>query len=389
MTSYFKKDDIPSILGAINTYTLKLENSKDVCYFEKIAYLIKDNARSRAWITSPILSVVYCLYQEDIKWLVALQWLLKLKIPDIRINKSLPLPFLVALDNTMDILELFIDNGYDINERVKLKNGYVSIYNFIEPSKDSVNLIYKGGWRPTCGNSPTDLPNIILNEYLDINTISDILDQYFSFNNPNQAYILDNLSLLHESNLVVYLARRWNKQDKRILLNIMSDPRWTYDTIFYTININPTLESLLADELIEHDDRPLLFKNTKNITNYLQTASRRQESAYMYLSTDKNTELSSDQAYSWINNKWVDYIYTYLPSTIPKSLLYSPLFSERYIKVLSNWMNNKNILDNTERYSQSVHETLRVQMNVIAWIEENYWFSSWVIYGLYMKIMNI
>lgn len=395
MTPYFKKDDISSILGAINSLTASLEQHKTTKDFEKLAYLIKDHPRSRQWITAPIINVVYNLYCSNSEWFPLLEWLFEMKVPITRRGNDPPLSFLVAMDDEKSVLFLFNKYGYDINERFLLKSdgSYVSIYNFLDPDSDSVPLIYEGGWRPVSCNYPTDLATIILREQLSREQIGEIWGYYFTESDPNRANILDTFDWLGKSNLLFYLCRRWTTQDKRILLTLLEDPRWSYDSIRYAIFINKDLKGLMGEELVKHNDRAMLFEGKSDMKEFLDTHRNRCQAGYCYLlgllGKKEEHMFTSDEAYEWMDVRWASCVADYLPYDIDIAVLFHPEFPKRYLKGLRKWMEHKGYpkTQASIELNMGIHQSLCIQMNVIAWVHANFWFSNWRLRELYEYVL--
>jgi hypothetical protein len=385
--TYFVKDNISSVLGAIQSLTKSVEQYRDISDFEKLAFIINDHPNVRPYITSPVFEVVYNMYREDSRWLQVLDWLFRMNVPMVRKNNSLPMSFKSALDNEKRVLELYVKYNYDINERF-LYDSYISIYNCLDVDSDLVPLIFRGGWRPVASNSPTDLPLIILRQQLGLPEIKEVLEYYFTDSNPNIANIEDKMDPMKKSNLLTYLARRWKNQDGRILLSILEDPRWSYDSVRYAIIVNSDLYGLLGEELDRHDNRPQLFGNHMDPHEYIVTHRDRCQAGYRYLMNiileSPMKKMNSQEMYAWIDDEWTDCISDYLPKWADRGILYNQAFSQRYLKGLLEYTDFTGNVD----LPLNVHQSLCIQMNAIAYFHDHYWFPEWRLRRLYEQVFN-
>jgi len=400
-------DNISEVLGNIKNLSIRLQKFGYLKDFESIASFLTDDIKR--WISVSIPSILYKLYKKDNRWIVFFEWSLIEHLPIINSSNELPLSFQIAKDGDSKLLALLVKYKYDINERflthTENKSEYISIYNVIQDKAD-VQIIFNGGWRPICTNKGTDLAYIILNKQLKKDSILKILSTYFMYDDPNRCLLEDNSEVLDKIDLLSYLVKNWTNQDIEILNFLLSDPRWEYDTIFYARLRTNTLVTYLDDKLKTHDNRPILFKDKIYIWDYIFTLMERNQTAYTYImtticdSTEVNShchlvkfindtdkyKVTSDEAYTFMNNVWVGCIANYLPYDISPNILYNPIFAMKVCSYLEHWgrCKNKEMVLNCF----DVHNVLKVQINFISWIHENYWFSSIWLRNMYLNILK-
>lgn len=406
------KENISKLLGTITKLSIRLKKQGHQKDFRELTTIIEKNQHIKSWISISIPSVLYTLYKEDKSWFDSLEWSFSEKLPIFNQYGELPLSFSVAKDGEVKVLQLFITYGYDLNERFLIKIGnhseFISIYNIIEDSK-LIPYLYNGGWRPTCVNKGSDLPNILLNEELLSQDIKDILASYFVHDNPNNCLIDDDDELLGKIDLLGYISKRWTNQDISIIDKILEDPRWDYDVIYYaSIRCNSVLNKVLEEGCDTHDNRPVLYTGKMYIWDYIYTLSDRQQTAYSYIleiiadheninsdynsfKTIQNKDdylYTSSEAYEYMNEIWIECISDYLPDEVSPYLLYNPRFGNEYCKYLSKWSKNRDLILPQLLYCYDIHNILRIQVNFISWIYDNYFIVTPRLKMMYMDILR-